>query len=130
MHKFVLVPVPVLHVSMHPNTNKLEAGGSLNLTCTYDFDLTVDSPIEKQVSWRVNSTTVDIESSWIMTSSEGKILHYNSLTTSDTGQYVCKLTLSVEDQHMFVTVEKSPVLSLELDITVQSEDNLSLLFTV
>ena len=121
-----LVPVPVLHITTNHDTDNLEAGSSLTLMCNSDMDSSVDSPIEKQVIWIVNDTVIDLESSRISTLSDGHILIYTSLATSDTGRYFCRLTLTVQETNMFIRVQESPVLSSRKDITVQSNDNLLL----
>ena len=73
--------------------------------------------------WIVNDTVIDLESSRITTVSDGHILIYSPLATSDSGQYFCGLTLTVVEQNMFISVQESPVLSSGKDITVQSNDN-------
>ena len=125
MHTFcVLVPVPVPSITMYTSRNidNLEAGSSLTLMCNSGLDSSVDTPIEKRVIWIVNDTVIDLESSRISTVSDGHILIYSSLATSDTGRYFCGLTLTVEEQNMFISVQESPVLSPGKDIIVQSND--------
>ena len=116
----------MLSITTSHNTDNLEAGSSLTLMCNSDLDSSVDTPIEKRVIWVVNDTVINLESSRITTVSDGHILIYSSLATSDTGQYFCRVRLTVEEQNMFVSVKESPVLSSGKDITVQSNDNLLL----
>ena len=116
----------MLSITTSHDTDNLEAESSLTLMCNSDLDSSVDSPIEKQVIWIVNDTVIDLESSRISTLSDGHILIYTSLATSDTGRYFCRLTLTVEEQNMFISVQESPVLSSGKNVTVQSNDNLLL----
>ena len=95
----------------------LEAGSSLTLTCNYNLSL--DKSIEEEVNWKVNGTAVSNR-----ISTAGSTLSFSSLATSDTGQYICELTLTIDQRITYVTVQESPVMSSGVNITVQSKYNI------
>ena len=108
------------YITSSRDTNIVEAGNSLILTCNYNLHSSVDTPTEEHVNWMVNGTAVNHRSSRISTGSDGHTLHVSPLATSDTGQYICELTVTVEEQDTFVTVEESAVPSSGKEVTVTS----------
>ena len=115
--KVYFPPVPVLTPFITvSNNDTLYAGITLSLTCDYTLSISVDTPVLIAVTWMVDGAAVDSSPGQISTF--GATLSFSPLATSDTGSYICELTLIPRQTH--VTVQ-GPVQSSQEDITVESK---------
>ena len=121
---FVLVPIPLLDVSLSRNTNIL-VGSNLTLTCDTNVDLNVDTPFVVDVTWNmtdqqimsgagnytdqslmlVDTNRVNI-SSLMMTDvnlyrSQVDFLVLN--TTEDSGVYTCIVKIVSENEYVMTS---------------------------
>ena len=76
------------------------AGTSYNLTCVYTLSAMIDSDPSIMVGWIVNDNEVDTSNSRISVLDD-ILLVFNPLTTSDSGSYMCTVTLMTEE---YITV--------------------------
>ena len=80
---------------------------SFSLTCDYTLDALVDTTPSVIVSWTLNGSAVDISPNRITTSDTSLV--FNPLVTSDSGSYMCEVTVLPLD---YVTAEESGESSL------------------
>ena len=104
----------MLSITASHNTADLYAGTTLNLTCDYTLSTLVDTILPIEVVWMIGSAAVNTYPDRI--SATRNTLSFSPLATSDTGSYICELT--VTDQQTHVTVQKPQ--QNATDITVQS----------
>ena len=105
----IAVPIPTPRI-VH---SSLVAGTTSNFTCNH----TVDFPAMASATWTVGGVSIDTTGDGRV-STDGVVLSFSPLTTSDSGRYVCTLTIISRTHH--VVIEGTDQMS-ELDITVQSE---------
>ena len=92
------------------------AGTSFNLTCNFTLSPSVDTSPATAVSWRVSGTAVDTSPDRITAS--GDSLSFSPLATSDSGSYICEVTVTAQEH---TTVEQ-PGQSAAVEVTVESEE--------
>ena len=98
------------------------AGTSFSLTCDYTLSLSVDTtPAQTEVIWMVDG--VGVVDTPPRISTVGATLSFSPVTTLDTSNYTCTLTVTVSQTN--VTVE-GPQWSEMENIIVQSNVNVYL----
>ena len=103
----IAVPIPtptIVHSS-------LVAGTTSNFTCNH----TVDFSAMASATWTVDDANIDTTGD----GTDGVVLSFSPLTTSDSGRYVCTLTIISMTPH--VVIEGPDQMSELEDITVQSK---------
>ena len=94
------------------------AGALLGLHCDYTLNPSIDTAVDTEVRWMVNSTAIDF-TSLSRISYERDSLVFSPLTTSDAGHYTCTLIVSTPlTPHIII---QGPVQSEEELLTVQSK---------
>ena len=86
------VVTPSITVS---NTDTVYAGTTLNLTCDYTLSPSVDTTPQTAVTWMVDGVAVDTSPGRIST--DGATLSFSPVATSDTGSYICTLTVTISE---------------------------------
>ena len=88
------VPSPMVTVS--PIEIVLVSGSSLSLTCSIQSDNSVDTPTNVIYSWNgPNTDTVN-------TVDDTSVLMISSVVTSDSGDYICSVTLIDTTDSMYI----------------------------
>ena len=106
-HAFPSVAVPPPLPSIIASRGApLYAATSFSLTCDYTLDALVDTTLSVVVSWTLNGSAVDISPNRITTPDTSLV--FNPLATSDSGSYMCEVTV-LQD---YVTAEESGESSL------------------
>ena len=113
---FSLCVVPVTVVSINLNTSIIP-GSPLALTCNYSLSPAVNTPVNETVTWKMGKSKLTTTEKFLV---DGANLIIFSLTTSDTGNYTCILTLTPSPETPNVTVQKMQV-SDTVTITVPSK---------
>ena len=99
-------------------TTDIFAGALLVLRCDYTLSPSIDTAVDAEVRWMVNSTAIDF-TSLSRISNERDSLVFSPLTTSDAGHYTCTLIVSAPSTpHVII---QGPVQSAGEVITVQSK---------
>ena len=93
------------------------AGALLVLHCDYTLNPSIDTAVNAEVRWIVNSTAIDF-TSLSRISNERDSLIFSPLTTSDPGRYTCTLMVSAPSTPQVII--QGPVQSAGEVITVQS----------
>ena len=73
------------------------AGTVLNLTCDYNLSPLVDAIPQIAVTWMVDGVAVDTSSGRIFT--DGALLSFSPVATSDDGNYMCTLTVTTSQAY-------------------------------
>ena len=89
--------------------NTVYAGTTLNLTCGYTLSPSVDTTAQTAVTWMVDGVAVDTSPGRI--SPDEATLSFSPIATSDTGNYMCTLTVTALQTH--VTVQGPPQSAIE-----------------
>lgn len=112
------VPLPEPTIANGPSAPHY-AATSLNLTCDYTLHELIDTDLRLAVEWTVNgSISVNSSQSHRITALDNTLV-LSPLATSDSGSYVCTLTLPVEE---YVTVlPPQEQHSLPVNITVEGD---------
>ena len=100
------------------NTTDIIAGVLLVLCCDYTLNPSIDTAVNAELRWMVNSTAIDF-TSLSRISNERDSLIFSPLTTSDAGHYMCTLIVSAPTTPHVIIQE--PEQSAEEVITVQSK---------
>ena len=79
------------------------AGTTISLTCDYTLNPSVDTISQREVTWMVDDVAVDTYLGRI--SSDGATLSFSPLATSDTGNYICTLTVTTSQNHRIIQGE-------------------------
>ena len=91
------------------------SGTTVTLNCDYNLSSLVYMQVEIAVTWMVNGEAVDTSLDQIITDSS--MLRFSPLSITDTGSYICELTVTILSQ-MYVATE-GPLQSAEVAIIVQ-----------
>lgn len=86
------------------------------MTCDYTLDALIDTNPSIAVNWTVAGSAVDTSQSRISVTNNGLV--FNPLATSDSGSYVCTVTILAQE---YVTVKESEE-SSSVDILVEGEE--------
>ena len=103
-----LVPAPTPSITVS-NTNTVYAATTLNLTCDYTLSPLVDTTAQTAVTWMVDGVAVDNVPGRIST--DGATLSFSPIATSDSGSYMCTVTVTTSQTH--VTVQEPPQSAVE-----------------
>lgn len=106
------VPAPMASITTSRSA-PLYAGTSFSLTCDFSFHPSVDTTQDTAIRWRVNGTAVDSSPDRISTLEES--LGYSPLAISDSGSYMCEVTITAQE---YTTVEGMTE-SVPVEITVE-----------
>ena len=110
------VPLPEPTIA-NGRSAPLYAATSYHLTCDYTLHELIDTGLRLIVNWWVDGSPVNTSQSRI--TALDNTLVFNPLATSDSGSYVCTLTLPVQE---YVTVlQPEEQQSLPVDITVEGD---------
>ena len=111
------VPMSAPSISLS-NTTDSFAGALLVLHCDYTLNPSIDTAVNAEVRWMVNSTAIDF-TSLSRISYERDSLVFSPLTTSDAGHYRGTLIVSASSTPQVII--QGPVQSAGEVITVQSK---------
>ena len=92
-------PLPSITVS---HSSPFYAATSFSMTCEYNLDELMDAIQTTTVSWAVGGSGVDTSQSRITVRNNS--LDFNPLTTSDSGNYMCTLTLVPQE---YISVQEA-----------------------
>ena len=114
IHFLCIVPTPTPFIT---TSTPLTAGDSGTFICDYT-GLSPAVDVESSVTWTVNSSRVDTSSGDGRISTDGFSLIFSPLTTADSGNYTCSLSLTSNTDH--VTILKGLQQSSEKAIAILS----------
>ena len=112
------VPAPTPFITFS-NINTVYAATTLNLTCDYTLSPLVDTTAQTAVTWMVDGVAVDNSLGRI--SIDGATLSFSPISISDTGSYMCTVTVTTSQTH--VTVQEPPQSAVE-EINVEGTPNI------